>query len=122
MHVAEVGTSPRHRAPFPGGPEVEMLLGPGASEQVAVIHATLPAGSSMPEHDHGASQVVVIPLAGSVELRRGEERRELRLGSAGHVATGERVSLANPGTEPASLIIVVSPPDFAAGFAAWPTA
>lgn len=45
-------------------------------------------------------------------------------GSAAHIDTGERVSLANPGTVPAPLLVVISPPEFAArpgGVAGRPT-
>ena len=76
----------------------------------------------MPEHDHGASQIVLIPLSGSVELCHDGTRRTLSAGSAAHIATGERVSLVNPGTEPASLMVVASPPEFAGRLASWPLA
>jgi quercetin dioxygenase-like cupin family protein len=90
------------------------------SDQVAVIHVEIPAGGGMPEHDHGASQVVLIPLVGSVQVRHGQDVHTVVPGSAAHIDTGERVSLVNPGSEPASLMVVASPPEFAAGLAAWP--
>ncbi|MEU6070022.1 MULTISPECIES: cupin domain-containing protein [Streptomyces] len=123
MHVAEIATSPRRRAPVPGGPTAALLTTAVTSDQVAVLHIELPAGATMPEHDHGASQIVLIPLAGSVELHHDGQARTLTAGTAAaHIAVGERVGLANPGAEAASLMVVVSPPEFAARLASWPPA
>jgi quercetin dioxygenase-like cupin family protein len=122
MHVADSTSVTRHRAPLPGGPTVAPLTTATTSDQVAVIHVEIPAGGGMPEHDHGASQIVLIPLVGSVQVRHGQDVHTLAPGSAAHIDTGERVSLANPGSEPVSLMVVASPPEFAAGLAAWPVA
>ncbi|MGW7380660.1 cupin domain-containing protein [Streptomyces sp. NPDC054794] len=81
----------------------------------------MPAGGGMPEHDHGPSEIVLIPLAGSVELRHDGLARTLSPGMTAHIAVGERVSLANPGTEPASVMAMASPPDFTRSLAGWPT-
>ncbi|MFC1418153.1 cupin domain-containing protein [Streptacidiphilus cavernicola] len=122
MLITEIDTAPRHRAPVPGGPTAATLTTAGTSSRVAVVHLEIPADGGMPEHDHGASEIVLIPLSGSVELWHEGKPRTLRSGMAGHVATGERVSLANPGSEPATLMLVVSPPQFAERLAAWPIA
>jgi quercetin dioxygenase-like cupin family protein len=123
MHIAEIATSPRRRAPVPGGPTAALLTTAETSDQVAVLHVELPAGATMPEHDHGASQIVLIPLAGSVELHHNGQSRTLTAGTAAaHIAIGERVSLANPGDQPASLMVVASPPEFAGRLASWPPA
>jgi|1186.fasta_scaffold225967_2 quercetin dioxygenase-like cupin family protein len=120
MHVTRAGTTPVRRAPIPGGPTAEALVAPGISDQVAVIHMEIPAGGRLPEHAHGASQVVLIPVSGSVDLHHGDDQHALLPGFAAHIDTGERVSLANREPVPASLMVVVSPPDFAAQLAAWP--
>ncbi|MEH0421203.1 cupin domain-containing protein [Streptomyces sp. B21-083] len=122
MHVAKTGTAVRRRAPLPGGPTAEALIAPGVSEQVAVVHVEIPPGGCLPEHDHGSSQIVLVPLSGTVELSHDGESRTLVAGSVAHIATGERVALANPGTEPASLMVVASPPQFAERLASWPAA
>lgn len=80
----------------------------------------VPAGGGLPEHDHGASQIVLIPLSGSVQVRHNQDAHTLVPGSAAHIDTGERVSLANLGTEPASLMVVASPPEFASRLTEWP--
>ncbi|MFI1533693.1 cupin domain-containing protein [Streptomyces anandii] len=122
MHTARVGAGTRRRAPVPNGPTAEVLVPAGASEQVAVLHVELPPGAALPEHDHGASQIALIPVTGTVELGHEGKSRTLTAGSVAHIATGERVALANPGTEPASLMVVASPPEFAGRIEAWPEA
>lgn len=121
MHVTDIGSATRRRAPVADGPTVAPLTTPETSDRVAVVHMELPAGGRMPEHDHGPSQIVLIPVSGSVELRHGEDVHALGPGSAAHIGTGERVALANPGSEPASLMVVASPPEFASRLSAWPT-
>ncbi|UXY31977.1 cupin domain-containing protein [Streptomyces sp. HUAS TT20] len=123
MHVAEIATSPRRRAPVPGGPTAALLTTEEISDQVAVLHVELAAGTTMAEHEHGASQVVLIPVAGAVEVHHEGRVWTLTAGTAAaHIGVGERVSLANPGAEPASLMVVVSPPEFADRLASWPQA
>jgi quercetin dioxygenase-like cupin family protein len=121
MHVTGTGTATRHRAPVPDGPVATPLTTPETSDRVAVVHLELPVGGRLPEHDHGPSQIVLIPLSGSVELRHGQNLHALGPGSAAPIDTGERVSLANAGTGPASLTVVASPPEFASRLAARPT-
>ncbi|MFC9227589.1 cupin domain-containing protein [Streptomyces decoyicus] len=65
---------------------------------------------------------MLIPLSGSVELRRGGDQHILLPGSAAHIATGDRGTLANLGPVPVSLMVVASPPEFAAQMATWPAA
>jgi quercetin dioxygenase-like cupin family protein len=121
MYVTEIAASPRRRSPMPGGPTVALLTSSETSDQVAILHVELPAGATMAEHDHGASQIVLIPLTGSVEVHHDGQARTLTAGSAAaHIGLGERVSLANPGDKPASLLVVASPPEFAGRLASWP--
>lgn len=122
MHIGEIGTGIRRRAPLLNGPIVEALTDAATSDQVAVVHMEIPPGAGMPEHDHGTSQIVLIPLSGSVDLCHDGKTRTLAPGSAAHIATGERVGLANPGSDPVSLMVVASPPQFAGRLAAWPVA
>ncbi|MFF9409155.1 cupin domain-containing protein [Streptomyces anandii] len=122
MHTARAGAGTRRRAPVPHGPTAEVLVPAGASGQVAVLHVELPPGAALPEHDHGASQIALIPVTGTVELGHEGKSLTLTAGSVAHIATGERVTLANPGTEPASLMVVASPPEFAGRVRSWPEA
>ncbi|WP_328760571.1 hypothetical protein [Streptomyces sp. NBC_00271] len=47
----------------------------------------------MPEHDHSSSQIVLVPLSGTVELRHDGESRTLSAGSA-RTSPPESVSLS----------------------------
>lgn len=119
MLITEIDTAPRRRAPVPGGPTAVAVAAADTSSHVAVVHLEIPADGGIPEHDHGASEVVLVPPSGSVELRHDGKTRTLAPGMTAHIATGERVSLANPGCDPARLVVVVSPPQFAERLAAW---
>lgn len=122
MLVTEISTTPRRRAPIPDGPTVATLTAADSSDQVAAIHVEIPVGGGMPEHDHGASEIILIPLSGSTEVRQDGQTRTLSAGMIAHIGVGERVRLVNPGPGPASLMVVASPPEFAGRLAKWPTA
>ena len=122
MYVADSASTTRRSAPIPDGPTVAPLIPAGMSDRVAVVHMEIPAGGGLPEHAHGASEIVLVPLSGCVEVRRGSRERVLATGCAAHIATGERVSLSNPGPEAATLMVVASPPEFAEHLASWPEA
>lgn len=120
MHVSEIGTHPR-RSPGVNGPSAEALITSGVSELIGVLHLEIPAGVALPEHDHGASQIVLIPLSGALELRQGAHRLPLSYGMAAHVGLGERVGLANPDNVPATVMVIASPPEFVDRIATvWP--
>lgn len=123
MQIADTTEAARHKAPIPNGPTATLLVTEESSDQVAVFQLELAPGSAMPEHDHGASEIVLIPAAGTLELSHNGETKKLTAGTTvAHVAIGDRVGLANPGTEPAKVTIVASPPEFARHLATWPSA
>ncbi|MBQ0825203.1 cupin domain-containing protein [Streptomyces tagetis] len=122
MHIADTASATRHRAPLAAGPIATPLTAETTSDRVAVVHLELPAGGGLPEHDHGASEIVLVPLSGTALLRHGGKEHPLTPGTTAHIATGERVALTNPGDEPVSLMVVASPPEFAAHIASWPLA
>lgn len=121
MHITEIGSHPR-RSPGINGPSAEPLIANGVSDLLGVIHLEIPAGVAMPEHDHGASQIVLIPLSGAVELRQGENISPLSHGMTAHIDAGERVGLANTSDTAASIILVATPPQFVHRVANWPEA
>lgn len=71
---------------------------------------------------------MLIPLCGTAELRHdrpdGQDGPAITLltGRAAYITRGERVSLTNPGSEPASVMVIASPPEFAGQLATWPAA
>jgi len=120
-----IGSGALRRSPVPGGPLAEVLLGAGDDAPVGVVSVTVAPGGAMPEHDHGPSAVVLIALAGGaqvVDVADGERVVPLTPGTITTIAVGRRVRLQNPGPDDARLLVVVSPPDFARGLAAWPAA
>jgi quercetin dioxygenase-like cupin family protein len=122
MYLTKIGTTPRRRAPIPGGPTMEVLVAAETSEHIAMVQVRIPPGGGLPEHDHGPSEIILVHISGSIELRQGDQQHRLAPGAVAHLATGERVSLNNPGTEPAVMMIVASPPEFVARITAWPAA
>lgn len=94
-------------------PTLEVLLDGSRGEQVGAVRVRLAAGGSLPEHAHGASAVVVAPLAGQIVLRCGTQRAELTPGALAHIDVGERVALDNPGVVEAVIVVLCAPPDFA---------
>lgn len=122
MHLTKIGTTPRRRAPLPGGPSMEVLVAAEMSDKIAMVQVWIPPGGGLPEHDHGPSEIVLVHISGSIDLRQGDQQHSLAPGAVAHIATGERVSLTNPGTETAVMMIVASPPEFVARITSWPAA
>ncbi|MFG1905643.1 cupin domain-containing protein [Kribbella sp. NPDC048928] len=122
MYLTRIGSTPRRRAPIPGGPTMEVLVAPETSDTIAMVQVWIPPGGGLPEHDHGPSEIVLVHISGSIRLRQGDEQHDLAPGAVAHLATGERVSLTNPGTDHAVMMIVASPPDFITRVASWPAA
>lgn len=120
----QIETVEPRQAPFRGGPVVRVVVGPAAGEQVGVLEVTLPAGGAMPEHDHGDSAVLLIPLAGHfrlVEAGQDGAAVELRPGSLATIPAGRRVGLENAGETEACTLAVLTPPDYAGRLEAWPS-
>ncbi|WP_133260057.1 cupin domain-containing protein [Streptacidiphilus pinicola] len=65
----------------------------------------IPPGGGMPEHDHGPCQIVLVPLAGPIEVHHDGRTTTLSPGGTAHVGVGAWVRLANPGTEPPSVVV-----------------
>ncbi|MEU4291656.1 cupin domain-containing protein [Kribbella sp. NPDC026596] len=101
---------------------MEVLVGAETSDNIAMVQVWIPPGGGLPEHDHGPSEIVLVHVSGSIQLQHGDQQHRLAPGAVAHIATGERISLSNPGTEPAVMMIVASPPDFIARIAGWPAA
>jgi quercetin dioxygenase-like cupin family protein len=122
MKIVDIAAAPARRAPIAAGPTVRPLLDTDCGAPVAVLHITLPVGGRLPEHDHGPSHVVLCPLQGQIRLHHDGNDHDLGPGTVTHIGVGERVSLSNPGLDPVEVVVVASPPDFAAALSSWPTA
>lgn len=109
------------QAPAPNGPTVTVYFGgAGDSSDLGLVTVTVPAGAGMPPHKHGGSDVILVPTAGRVQISKGDQVIEVAVGDVALVEKHEAVSLTNPGTEEAQLIVAAGPADFVAGVRAWP--
>lgn len=98
-----------------GGPTVDTPIDPAPETGgVAVTKVVVAPGESMPEHDHGGYEAVLIPLDGRVAVTSGRERRDLSCGMVALVGREERITLSNPTSEPFTMVVVFIPvPDSA---------
>ncbi|MFN8204204.1 MAG: hypothetical protein U0S48_16735 [Solirubrobacteraceae bacterium] len=117
----EQGREPRRQA-IPGGPIVEVVVGADQEAGVGVVEVTIPAGAAMPEHTHGDSSTLLIPQAGRLRLVDADSGAvtELVPGVLATIPIGQRVRLENPEASDGRMLVVLTPPDFAAVVGSWP--
>jgi len=121
MELIRAGEGAQRRPPTPNAPTIEVLFGGGdESPDVGVLRLSVPAGAAIPEHDHGGSDVVLLPVAGSVEISDAAGTITVGVGDAALVRKQERVSLRNPASSDAEVIVAAGPPTFVASIRAWP--
>ncbi|WP_329477872.1 hypothetical protein OG555_37290 [Kribbella sp. NBC_01484] len=77
MYITRIGTTPRRRAPIPGGPTMEVLVAAETPDNIAMLQVWIPPGGGLPEHDHGPSEIVLVHVSGSIELRQGDQHHRL---------------------------------------------
>jgi quercetin dioxygenase-like cupin family protein len=121
----ELGQGDRRRARVEGGPSAEVLIGQDPGDALGAAHVIVPPGAGMPAHDHGASETLLIALAGRVRLADADEGGasiDVEPGVLGVIPTDHRVVLRNDGDEEARLLVIFSPADFATRLRAWPPA
>jgi quercetin dioxygenase-like cupin family protein len=111
MNIVDAAAKSADRTATSNGPTVGKVLTTDGPSPVTVMQVTLPAGGHMGEHDHGRSEVVIVPVQGQVRLRHEETEHDLLPGRAAHIGVGERISLTNSSTgSPATLFVTVIPP------------
>jgi quercetin dioxygenase-like cupin family protein len=111
MRIETIDSPAARRISFGDGATVEVLLD-GASRRLAAALVTVAAGAELPEHDHGGSDALLIPLTGRLLLSGRGGEATLTPGTVAFIATGERVSVQNPATSPASMVVCFAPTDF----------
>lgn len=123
MQIVATGSGPVHQAPFPSGPAAEILIDerPGTG-RLAAAHVVLPPGGGMPEHEHGESEALVVPLTGELVIVSGDQQEKVAPGVVVLLARGERVRLANDTSAPVSLLAVFAPASFVRALSSWPAA
>lgn len=115
------GSGPRRQA-IPGGPIVDVVIGANEGTGLGVVDVTIPAGAQMPEHAHGDSWTLLVPQEGRMRLTDADSGAvtELVPGVLVTIPLGQRVLLENPEATDARMLVVITPPDFAAALAGWP--
>lgn len=121
MELRKHGDALVRKPPVDGAPTITILFGgdPGGPA-VGVVQVEVPPGGRMPEHRHGGSDVVLVPVAGTVTISKGTESITVNTGDAALVSKDEAVSLANGGAEPARIVVAAGPADFVAQIRQWP--
>lgn len=119
----QVGRGSQHQA-IPGGPLAEVVIGADAGLDLGVVAVTVPAGAAMPDHAHGGSTTLLIPQSGQLRLADAQTGAvtELEPGVLVTIPVGRHVRLENAGADDGQMLVVLSPPDFAAAVARWPVA
>ena len=107
--------------PAPNAPTVQVILGgvPGGPD-VGLVRVHVPAGAGMAAHRHNGSDVILTPIAGVVRISKGEQSVEVRVGDSVLVGKDEEVSLMNPGSSAAEVIVAAGPANFVARIREWP--
>ena len=121
MRVLTLGTEPVHQAPVANGPAAEVLIDEDTGGgQLAAVHVTIPPGGGMPEHAHGESTALVVPLVGELLIGSAEHQEKVTQGVVVLLDRGERVSLTNQTSQPVSLLAVFAPAGFVRALSSWP--
>lgn len=117
----EIGKGPRRQA-APGAPLAEVVIGADEGLGAGVVEVVVPAGAMMPDHAHGGSETLLVPQTGHLRLTEAASGRvtELVPGTLATIPIGQKVSLENPGSDEARMLVILTPPDFAAAVATWP--
>lgn len=117
-----VGDGKRVRAPISNGPTAEVLIGADQDWPMGVAHVVIPAGGGMPEHEHGDSAAMVIPLERPVVIVDVAEGREFEVSPRSVVAipVGDLAEVRNPADVDAPIMVVFDPPDFTRQLNSWP--
>lgn len=107
--------------PMPNSPTVTVLFGgEEGGPDVGLAKVLVPAGAGMPPHQHDGSDVILTALSGCVRIDKGQASLEVHTGDSALIGKDETVSLTNPESEPAQLLVAAGPADFVGGIRSWP--
>lgn len=121
MELRSRGEGTRRQPPAPDTPLVTVLFGGDeGGPDLGLVAVEVPPGASMPEHDHGGSDVVLIGVEGEVAIRGGGDTIAVGAGDTALVRKHERVSLRNIGPGTARLLVAAAPANFVAAIRSWP--
>lgn len=74
----------------------------------------------MPDHAHGESTALVMPLSGELLIASGQHQEQVTQGVVVLLDHRERVRLANETNEPVTLLAVFAPAGFVRALSSWP--
>lgn len=107
--------------PVPNGPTATVICGgEKGGPDVGLVRVHVPAGGGMGAHRHSGSDVVLTPVVGAVRITKDEDSIEVRVGDSALIRKDEEVSLTNPTSEPAEIIVAAGPADFITSIRGWP--
>lgn len=109
------------RQPAPGAPTATAVFGGvEGGPDVGLVRVHVPAGTGMPAHQHGGSDVILTTMTGMVRISAGDESVEVHPGDSVLITKDEAVSLTNPGASAAEVLVAAGPAHFIEAIRAWP--
>ncbi|MDN5816475.1 MAG: cupin domain-containing protein [Micrococcaceae bacterium] len=109
------------RQPAPGAPTATPIFGGvEGGPDVGLVRVKVPAGAGMPAHRHSGSDIILTTITGMVRISIGDESVEVHPGDSVLITKDEAVSLANPGTSAAEVLVAAGPAHFIETVRAWP--
>lgn len=121
MELIKQGDGLVRRPAAPNAPTVTVIAGGDeGGPDVGLVRVHVPAGAGMPAHRHNGSDVILTPTAGTVRITKGKDFIDVNVGDSALVRKDEAVSLTNPGSEDADIIVAAGPAHFIAGIRSWP--
>lgn len=121
MKLVKQGDGLVRRPPVPNAPTVTVIVGgEEGGPDVGLVRVHLPAGAGMPAHRHNGSDVILTPTTGTVRISKGADVVDVNVGDSALIRKDEEVSLTNPGSEDADVIVAAGPADFITGIRSWP--
>ncbi|WP_327308727.1 cupin domain-containing protein [Streptomyces sp. NBC_01298] len=97
------------------GPVVRLDPEGGPFRELAAVRIQVPAGGTIPAHAHGASELLLTGVFGTVEASCGCGAETVSPGSFAMLPAGKEITLVNHGTEPATVLAVFSQSEFTRG-------
>lgn len=99
--------------PLPDSPVISVFFGGREqSGDLGLITVAVPPGAGMPPHRHHGSDVILMPVVGSVRLSKGGDSFDVYPGDAAFIDKSEAVSLTNAGSQEAQPFVAAGPASF----------
>lgn len=120
MERVSIEMAPAHSIRYPETALVSVLFGERTGGDLGMLRVMVPPGRGMTPHRHNGSDVILLPLVGTVRITKGEESVDIAAGDALLIQKDEAVSLSNLTQDAAELIVAVAPINFVSVVETWP--